>query len=273
MRAVVLTTLLVVSSSAFAGTLGLSGPHPDPARMCVGDQLPDEPSALDSVSDDALRAVFERPELAPFRAALKMVCRRFNNLIPHRKFKIALDRSKKGLAVPPVFTQFPQLIGMFSEIYSPPLGPTMVGAILCANAAYLGDFATLDWGAKSWTAISLQTAIFYNREAVVQYLIANDCPMDATCCALAAQTNQLDTLKLLHEKKCPVDEKVATQAAANGYFEVLQWAAAEKLPINWAVVLQWARSRFAQSNTADIHAMYMWVWSKAEERRKENLSP
>jgi len=95
------------------------------------------------------------------------------------------------------------------------------GENACTNAAQNGNLEMLrylhengcPWDGSSWPFImpdtlqtnTLQTKASYDE--IVKYLRENDCPCNATSCANAAITGDLDLVKWFHENGCPLHVK------------------------------------------------------------------
>jgi len=64
---------------------------------------------------------------------------------------------------------------------------------------------------------------------MVKYCVANECPIDAGACALAAYKGHLECLKYLREEvKAPWDSWTTSLAAENGHLHILEYLVERK---------------------------------------------
>jgi len=79
-----------------------------------------------------------------------------------------------------------------------------------------------------WSAATTAAAAVKAEEGsavtVVRWLLANDCPVDASACAAAAGQFPLSRVVELHELGCPLDGSIGVAAARAGQLDILQWA-------------------------------------------------
>ena len=72
--------------------------------------------------------------------------------------------------------------------------------------------------------MTINAAAVQGNLEMVKYCVANECPIDETACAYAAENGHLEVLKYLREEvKAPWDSDTASYAASNGHLHILEY--------------------------------------------------
>ena len=103
----------------------------------------------------------------------------------------------------------------------------------CWRVAHTNKLELLKWAREEkkckWNERTINAAAEQGNLEMVQYCVANECPIDAWACALAADGGQLECLKYLREEaKAPWDSSTATFAAKNGHLHILEYLVERK---------------------------------------------
>ena len=80
-----------------------------------------------------------------------------------------------------------------------------------------------------WDEKTIHAAAYNGNLEMVMYCVANECPIDAGACALAAYKGHLECLKYLREEvKAPWDSWTTSLAAENGHLHILEYLVERK---------------------------------------------
>ena len=98
----------------------------------------------------------------------------------------------------------------------------------CVKVAQTNKLELLKWAREEkkckWNERTINAAAEQGNLEMVQYCVANECPIDAWACALAADGGQLECLKYLREEaKAPWDSRTAAWAAEYGQLHILEF--------------------------------------------------
>jgi hypothetical protein len=98
----------------------------------------------------------------------------------------------------------------------------------CFRVAATNKLELLKWAREEkkceWDEETIKQAAFQGNLEMVQYCVANECPIDEDACAFAASEGHLECLKYLREEaKAPWDSWTATRAAQNGHLHILEY--------------------------------------------------
>ena len=91
----------------------------------------------------------------------------------------------------------------------------------------------LEWAREEkkcrWDARTIKAAAYHGNMEMIQYCVANECPIDERACAGAAQNGHLECLKYLREEvKAPWYWYTATRAAKYGHLHILEYLVERK---------------------------------------------
>ena len=103
----------------------------------------------------------------------------------------------------------------------------------CWQVAKTNKLELLKWIREEkkckWDELTINAAAEQGNLEMVKYCVANECPIDAWACALAADGGQLECLKYLREEaKAPWDSSTAEWAAQNGHLHILEYLVERK---------------------------------------------
>ena len=103
----------------------------------------------------------------------------------------------------------------------------------CVKVAHTNKLELLKWAREEkkckWNERTINAAAEQGNLEMVKYCVANECPIDAWACALAADGGQLECLKYLREEvKAPWDSSTAEWAAQNGHLHILEYLVERK---------------------------------------------
>jgi len=103
----------------------------------------------------------------------------------------------------------------------------------CWRVAHTNKLELLKWAREEkkckWNERTINAAAEQGNLEMVKYCVANECPIDAWACALAADGGQLECLKYLREEvKAPWDSSTAEWAAQNGHLHILEYLVERK---------------------------------------------
>jgi len=98
----------------------------------------------------------------------------------------------------------------------------------CWEVTKTNKLELLKWAREEkeceWDYKTINTAAYQGNLEMVQYCVANQCPMDGRACAYAAESGHLEVLKYLHEEvKAPWGWRTAFFAAKNGHLHILEY--------------------------------------------------
>ena len=103
----------------------------------------------------------------------------------------------------------------------------------CEQVAQTNKLELLKWAREEkkceWDSGTIRTAARHGNREMVKYCVANECPIDALACALAAGNGHLEVLKYLREEaKAPWDLRTASWAAGGGHLHILEYLVERK---------------------------------------------
>ena len=103
----------------------------------------------------------------------------------------------------------------------------------CVKVAQTNKLELLKWAREEkkckWNERTINAAAEQGNLEMVQYCVANECPIDAWACALAADGGQLECLKYLREEaKAPWDSETAAGAAKFCHLHILEYLVERK---------------------------------------------
>ena len=103
----------------------------------------------------------------------------------------------------------------------------------CIRVAQTNKLELLKWAREEkkceWDGWTIKAAAYHGNMEMIQYCVANECPIDERACAGAAQNGHLECLKYLREEaKAPWDSVTASWAAENGHLHILEYLVERK---------------------------------------------
>ena len=103
----------------------------------------------------------------------------------------------------------------------------------CCEVAQTNKLELLKWAREEkkceWDHLTITMAAEQGNLEMVQYCVANECPIDGLLCASAAENGHLECLKYLcEEAKAPWDSRTAAWAAENGHLHILEYLVERK---------------------------------------------
>jgi len=103
----------------------------------------------------------------------------------------------------------------------------------CSQVAQTNKLELLKWIREEkkceWDAGTINEAAGQGNLEMVQYCVANECPVDEWTCAWAAGGGHLEVLKYLREEvKAPWDSVTAEWVAQNGHLHILEYLVERK---------------------------------------------
>jgi hypothetical protein len=110
----------------------------------------------------------------------------------------------------------------------------------CWKVAWTNKLELLKWIREEkeceWCAGTITAAAAQGNLEMVKYCVANECPINESACAHAAENGHLEVLKYLREEaKAPWDDLTASWAAAKGHLHVLEYLVERKYEYSeWA---------------------------------------
>jgi hypothetical protein len=98
----------------------------------------------------------------------------------------------------------------------------------CVKVAKTNKLELLTWAREEkqceWNEWTINMAAGQGNLEMVEYCVANECPVNDYACACAARYGQLECLKYLHEEaKAPWGSGTAALAAENGHLHILEY--------------------------------------------------
>ena len=98
----------------------------------------------------------------------------------------------------------------------------------CWKVAKTNKLELLKWAREEkkceWDEDTINAAVIQGNLEMVQYCVANECPIDTYACAFAAKDGHLECLKYLREEvKAPWDSVTAYLAAQSGHLHILEY--------------------------------------------------
>jgi len=98
----------------------------------------------------------------------------------------------------------------------------------CREVAQTNKLELLKWAREEkkckWDEETIFVAAGQGNLEMVKYCVANECPIDWSACAYAADGGHLECLKYLREEvKAPWDSTTAAWAAENGHLHILEY--------------------------------------------------
>jgi ankyrin repeat protein len=123
----------------------------------------------------------------------------------------------------------------------------MYATYFCWKVAQTNKLELLKWAREEkeceWDYKTINTAAEQGNLEMVQYCVANQCPIDKYACAYAASQGHHECLKYLHEEvKAPWDSQTALWAAKYGHLHILEYLVERKydkfdeVPCRWAAM-------------------------------------
>jgi len=114
-----------------------------------------------------------------------------------------------------------------------PIGWRKDESWFCLQVAETNKLELLKWAREEkkckWDKHTINAAARQGNLEMVKYCVANECPIDALACALAAENGHLECLKYLHEEaKAPWNSSTASWAASNGHLHILEYLVERK---------------------------------------------
>jgi len=108
----------------------------------------------------------------------------------------------------------------------------------CWEVAKTNKLELLKWAREEkeceWDYKTINTAAEQGNLEMVQYCVANQCPINEYACAFAANDGHLECLKYLREEaKAPWGWKTASWAALNGHLHILEYLVERKFDQFW----------------------------------------
>ena len=108
----------------------------------------------------------------------------------------------------------------------------------CWEVAKTNKLELLKWAREEkeceWDYKTINTAAEQGNLEMVQYCVANQCPINEYACAFAADGGHLECLKYLREEaKAPWGWKTASWAALNGHLHILEYLVERKFDQFW----------------------------------------
>ncbi|CAL6339578.1 unnamed protein product [Bathycoccus prasinos] len=103
----------------------------------------------------------------------------------------------------------------------------------CWEVAKTNKLELLKWAREEkeceWDYKTINTAAEQGNLEMVQYCVANQCPINEDACAYAAESGNLEILKYLREEaKVPWDLRTAAWAAFKGHLHILEYLVERK---------------------------------------------
>ena len=103
----------------------------------------------------------------------------------------------------------------------------------CWKVAWTNKLELLKWIREEkeceWCAGTITAAAAQGNLEMVKYCVANECPINESACAHAAENGHLEVLKYLREEaKAPWDSSTANCAAFNGHLHILEYLVERK---------------------------------------------
>ena len=103
----------------------------------------------------------------------------------------------------------------------------------CLQVAETNKLELLKWAREEkkceWDEWTINAAACQGNLEMVKYCVANECPIDESACACAAEDGHLECLKYLREEaKAPWDSETAIWAAQNGHLHILEYLVERK---------------------------------------------
>ena len=103
----------------------------------------------------------------------------------------------------------------------------------CWKVAWTNKLELLKWIREEkeceWCAGTITAAAAQGYLEMVKYCVANECPINESACAHAAENGHLEVLKYLREEaKAPWDSSTANCAAFNGHLHILEYLVERK---------------------------------------------
>jgi len=149
----------------------------------------------------------------------------------------------------------------------------------CREVARTNKLELLKWAREEkeceWDWRTINTAARQGNLEMVQYCVANECPIDSMACKFAADGGQLECLKYLREEvKAPWDSDTAAWAAENGHLHILEYHVERKYD-DYDV---WVCERAAENGQLDclkyLHETAKAPWDyRAVRKAHENKHP
>jgi hypothetical protein len=112
-------------------------------------------------------------------------------------------------------------------------GPRRDEPYFCEKVAWTNKLELLKWAREEkkceWDDRTICAAANHGNMEMVKYCVANECPIDLSACAHAADGGHLEVLKYLcEEAKAPWASGTASWAAANGHLHILEYLVERK---------------------------------------------
>lgn len=137
-----------------------------------------------------------------------------------------------------------------------------LGYETCAQVAAGGNVEILAWLRNLnhhesqklvWAEVSSYAAS-KGRIHVLEWVVANQCPLSTFACIAASTHGHLDTLKWLIARKFPSNLEVSIKAARHGHLHILKWIR-ESESLNWGS----AQAAVAAAAGGHIHVLE-WIF-------------
>ena len=112
-------------------------------------------------------------------------------------------------------------------------GPRRDETYFCEKVAWTNKLELLEWAREEkkceWDRKTISAAANHGNLEMVKYCVANECPIDVSACAHAAEGGHLECLKYLREEvKAPWDWRTASWAAKSGHLHILEYLVERK---------------------------------------------
>jgi len=124
------------------------------------------------------------------------------------------------------------------------LGEELDETYFCWRVAQTNQLELLKWAREEkkceWDVGTIEAAAGQGNLEMVQYCVANECPIDAYTCARAAKDGHLECLKYLREEaKAPWTWGTTNWAAQNGHLHILEYLVERKFDqySEWVCIL------------------------------------
>jgi hypothetical protein len=146
----------------------------------------------------------------------------------------------------------------------------------CEQVADTNKLELLKWAREEkkckWDCNTIDAAACHGNLEMVNYCVANECPVDENACAQAAKNGHLECLKYLREEvKAPWTYHTASWAAKNGHLHILEYLVERKYDQYSEGACMFAAMRGHLDCLKYLHETAKWPWdSQAVRLAHEN---